>query len=224
MLLFRRNMIITWHGLSCFSITSKTASGEVTLIVDPYQNETGLRFPRTLEAHMVATSHDGEDANNLEGVQAPQDTKTFVVDLPGEYEVKGLFVYGFPAPLKDRKEEHRIFRIEIEGITIVHLGALNRPLTDKETQELGAVDVLILPVGGGRVMNADTATEVIEQVEPRLVIPCTFALPNIKEKLAEIDQFCKVIGSCQREESAKLKLTRKELPEEDMAVKVLARE
>ena len=205
-------------------MSSKAVNGEVTLVIDPYQNETGLRFPRTLEAHIIATSHNGEDASNVEGVQAPQDAKPFLVDLPGEYEVKGLFVYGFPAPLKERKEEHRIFRIEVEGITIVHLGALNRPLTDKETQELGAVDVLILPVGGGRVMNADTATEVIEQVEPRLVIPCTFALPNIKEKLAEIDLFCKAIGSCQREESAKLKLTRKDLPEEDMIVKVLTRE
>lgn len=217
-------MIITWHGLSCFSITSKTVSGEVALVIDPYQNETGLRFPRTLEAHLIVTSHSGDDANNLEAVQAPQDARSFVVDLPGEYEVKGLFVYGFQASLKDNKADHRIFRIEVEGVTIAHLGALNRPLTDQETQELGTVDVLILPVGGGRVMNADTAVEVIEQVEPRLVIPCTFALANLKETLADVNVFCKAIGSCQREESAKLKLTRKDLPEEAMMVKVLTRE
>lgn len=217
-------MIITFHGLSCFSFNVKTMSGEANLVVDPYQNETGLRFPRTLEADIVASSHQSQNANNLEAVLAPAHGETFVIDLPGEYEVKGLFVYAMNAPLKDGKTNHRIFRIEAEGMTIAHLGAMDRALTDQETQELGRVDVLIVPVGGGRVLDAKTAMEVVEGIEPRLVIPSNFAVSNLKEKLTEVDAFCKAFGSCERDTNNKLKLMRKDLPEEDMIARVLSKE
>ncbi len=217
-------MLITNHGLSCFSFNVKTISGEANLVVDPYQNETGLRFPRTLEADIVASSHNRESANNIEGVVAPADGKTFVVDLAGEYEVKGLFVYAINATLKDGKTAHRIFRIEAEGMNIAHLGALDRMLSDEESAQLGSIDILILPVGGNRVMDAKTAMAVVEQVEPRLVIPSTFALTNLKESLADVDAFCKVFGSCEREASPKLKISRKDLPEEDVIARVLSRE
>ncbi|MEK7665970.1 MAG: MBL fold metallo-hydrolase [Patescibacteria group bacterium] len=217
-------MMITFHGLSCFSFNVKTTNGEANLVVDPYTNETGLRIPRTLTADIVASSHKSQNANNFEAIVAPEHGATFVVDLPGEYEVKGLFVYAINAPLKDGKTSHRIFRIEAEGMTIAHLGAIDRTLTDEEVCELGSVDVLILPVGGNRVLDAKTAMEVIEEIEPRLVIPSNFAVSNLKENLADVDAFCKVFGSCEHDTSNKLKLMRKDLPEEEMIARVLSRE
>lgn len=217
-------MIITFHGLACFSFNVKTTGGEADLLVDPFANETGVRLPRTLAADIVASSHQGQNASNTEAVVAPEHGEMFVVDLPGEYEVKGLFVYAINAPLKDGKTSHRIFRIEAEGITIAHLGAIDRPLTDEEVRELGSVDVLIVPVGGGRVLDAKTAMEVVESIEPRLVIPSNFAVSNLKEKLADVDAFCKAFGSCERDTGNKLKLTRKDLPEEDMIARVLSKE
>jgi len=183
------------------------------MVIDPYENTTGLRFPRTLEGQIVAVTHNEDDAKNIAAVTG----EPFVIKIPGEYEVKGLFVYGIAAG------DQVIYRIEAEGMSIAHLGALKRELTDAELQELKDIDILMIPVGGGRVMSPSVAAEVIGQIEPRVVIPMTHGIPNVKEKLATVDDFCKAFGVCRREKSNKYKVTRKDLPEDDMLIMTLER-
>ena len=216
-------MQILWHGLSCFEITTSTGDGEVTVVTDPYGNETGLRFPRTLEANVILVSHDEEDANNLSAVSGSPK----VIDMPGEFEVRNVFLFGVDAPLKREVKGKRIsncmFRIETEGMHVAHLGALDRALTDVELQELENIDILMIPVGGGKVLSPKLAAEVIAQIEPRVVIPMTYNLPNLKEELATVDQFCKELGACKREDMNKYKVSRKDLPEDDMLIVTLNR-
>lgn len=216
-------MFITWHGLSCFEITAKTSKGEVTILIDPYDNETGLRFPRTLEAPLVLSSHDEKDANNISAVGG----HPFIVNGPGEFEVKDVFVYSISARTKgDEKTngmENLLFRIEAEDMRLAHLGAIDRPLTDDELSQLENIDILMLPVGGGRVLSPKTAAEVLGEIEPRIVIPMTHAIENIKEKLAVVEDFCKALGACKSERMQKYKITRKDLPEEDMMMVILDR-
>ncbi|MBI4435084.1 MBL fold metallo-hydrolase [Candidatus Uhrbacteria bacterium] len=216
-------MQISWNGFSSFEITTKTAGGDVRLVTDPYQNSTGLRFPRTLEAEVLLLSHDEEDANNREAVAG----HPYVIDLPGEFEVRSVFVFGVSAPLKREGKGGRlqnlIFRIETEGMRLAHLGALDRELTDEELQKLENIDILMIPVGGGRVMDPKVAAEVISQIEPRVVIPMSHAVEGMKETLGSVDAFCKAFGTCRREEMNKYKVTRKDLPEDDMVIVSLTR-
>ena len=216
-------MHINWHGFSCFEIQSKTPNGEAILVIDPYQSTTGLRFPRTLEGQLVLMTHDEEDANNLASVSG----HPYVIDMPGEFEVKDIFVFGIRAPLKRTDKngpiEHRIFRIEAEGMRIAHLGSLDRELTDEELQLLSNVDILMIPVGGNRVMSSKVAMQVIAQIEPRVVIPMTYHVSGVKETLETVDGFCKDLGSTRCEEANKYKVTKKDLPEEDMLVVTLTR-
>jgi L-ascorbate metabolism protein UlaG (beta-lactamase superfamily) len=216
-------MQIAWNGFSSFEITVKAAAGDVRIVTDPYQNTTGLRFPRTLEAEVLLQSHNEEDANNREAVVGTP----YVIDLPGEFEVGGVFVFGVSAPLK-REEKGRcmdnlVFRIEAEGMRLAHLGALDRELTDEELQKLENIDILMIPVGGGRVMDPKVAAEVISQIEPRVVIPMTHAVEGAKESLGSVDAFCKAFGTCRREDMNKYKVTRKDLPEDDMVIISLTR-
>ncbi len=183
------------------------------MVTDPYDNETGLRFPRSLEADIVCVSHAEGDANNLSAVGGDP----FVVAMPGEYEVKDVFVYA------SQVGETCVFRIESEGLHIAHLGSLNRELTDKELEQLGTIDILMIPVGGGRVLSPKLASVVIAQIEPRVVIPMTHSIANMKEKFATADDFCKALGTCRRETSNKYKVSRKDLPEEDMMIMELTR-
>jgi L-ascorbate metabolism protein UlaG (beta-lactamase superfamily) len=216
-------MNISWNGFSSFEIETKTGTDDVRIVTDPYQNSTGLRFPRTLQAEVLLLSHEGEDADNREAVLGTP----YVIDLPGEFEVKSIFVFGIHAPLARQEKGQRvgnlIFRIEAEGMRLAHLGALDRALTDEELRQLEHVDVLMIPVGGGRVMSASTSAEVISQIEPRVVIPMTHALEGIKEKLGSVEDFCKSFGACRREEMNKYKFTRKDLPEEEMLIVKLSR-
>lgn len=207
-------MTITWHGFSCFEIEVKTAQGDVRIVTDPYDNATGLRFPRTLEAEILLVSHDEEDANNTSAVLG----HPYLINLPGEFEVKDVFVFGIPL-----NKGNIAFCIEAEGMRLAHLGALNRALTDEDLQALENIDILMLPVGGGRVLSASVASEVIAQVEPRVVIPMTHGVEGVKEKLTGVDDFCKALGACKREEMNKFKVISKDLPEEEMKIVSLTR-
>lgn len=216
-------MNISWQGLSSFQIVAKVPTGEVNVVVDPYDNSTGLRFPRTLDADMVLVSSDSESANNVEAVQGTP----FVIQEPGEYEVKDMFVFAISAPTKGNEKTggtpNLLFRMEAEGMQVAHLGSLDRELTDTELQQLQNIDILMVPVGGGRVMTAKVAATVIGQIEPRVIIPMTYDIPNVKESLASVDEFCKAMGACRQEEVTKYKVTRTDLPEEDMVIMKLAR-
>jgi hypothetical protein len=165
-------MTISWNGFSSFEIAAKTTSGTVRIVTDPYQNSTGLRFPRTLQAEVLIQSHDEEDANNLAAVTG----EPYVIDLPGEYEVKNVFVFGMAASLareeKGLHKQNMITRIEVENMRIAHLGALDRPLTDEELQKLENIDLLMIPVGGARVMDAKIAAEVISSFRQRITWEC----------------------------------------------------
>lgn len=211
-------MQISWLGLSSFEITTKNPNGEVVLIIDPYANTTGLRFPKTEEAHVAIVTHDEADANNV--VVLPGHPH--LITIPGEFEVRGVFVFGIGAPLK-RGKDHVLVRMEIEGIHVVHLGALDRELTDEELTQLSHVDLLMIPVGGNGVLTPGQAAEVITQIEPRVVIPMTYQLPNLKTHYETVEAFCEEMGSYRREEMNKYKVTRKDLPEEDMLIVTLAR-
>ena len=211
-------MQISWLGLSSFEITTKNPEGEVVVVVNPYDNQTGLRFPRTIEGHLVLVSHQQPDANNISAVTG----YPHLIDIPGEFEVRGVFAFGVSAPLKNGTD-HVIFRLEIEGMNVAHLGALDRPLTNDELKRLSTIDILMVPVGGAGVLTPKEAVEVIAQIEPRVVIPMTYSLPSLKTDYAEVDAFCKEMGACRKEEMNKYKVTRKDLPEEDMLIVTLAR-
>jgi len=199
-------------------MTSKTPHGEARVVIDPYDSSIGLRFPRTLEADLATVSHNGPDANNLVGLQG----NPFVIDSPGEYEVKGVFVFAIKAPNK-AGEDNLITRFEIERLRLAHLGILDRELTPAELEQLPNIDVLMVPVGGGRVMTPKVASDVIAQIEPRMILPMTHGIEKVKEKLGGVDAFCKEFAGCRREDVNKLKLTRKDLPEEDQVIMVLSR-
>ncbi|MBI2550776.1 MBL fold metallo-hydrolase [Candidatus Uhrbacteria bacterium] len=210
-------MHIIWHGLSCFEVVAKTPAGEMTLVVDPYDNTTGLRFPRTIEAQVVATSHDAEDANAIGALLG----SPFIVDMPGEFETKGLFVYSMSAPIKSGA--HRLFRFEAEDMSIAHLGTLDRELTEEELKFVQGANILMVPCGGGRVLDGKQAAAVVSHVEPGVVIPMTFGVPNLKETLASVDDFYKAVGTCQKEETGKLKLQKRDLPEEGLKCVTMTR-
>ncbi|MBU0646064.1 MBL fold metallo-hydrolase [Patescibacteria group bacterium] len=215
-------MTISWLGLSCFEITTKTSAGEAKIVIDPYDNATGLRFPRTLEADALLSSHNDSDANNFSAVSG----QPFIIKSPGEYEVKDVFFFALSAPAKvgeDQTSPNLIFRLEAEQMNLAHLGALNRELTDQETEQMQNVDILMIPVGGHRVMSAKTAASVVAQIEPRIIIPMTYDLPNLKEKLEAVDDFNKELRVFRRESSNKYKVTRKDLPEEETIIMILER-
>jgi L-ascorbate metabolism protein UlaG (beta-lactamase superfamily) len=124
-------MIITWLGHSCFKLQDKIGADGVTLITDPYSKETGLKLP-SLEADLVTVSHDHDDHNNVSAVKG----NPRVISCAGEYDVKGVFVEGIDSSHDEANGEKRggniIYRIEIDDISIAHLGDLAHTLDNTE--------------------------------------------------------------------------------------------
>ena len=152
-----------------------------------------------------------------------------VINGPGEYEIKGIFVYGIPA-FHDKQQgkergETTIFVIKLleEDITIAHLGDLGHVLTNDQLEHLEKIDILLVPVGGKVTIDAKEAVEVINQIEPRMAIPMHYKTAGLKlTDIAGVDSFTKEIG-VSVETVDKLKIAKKDLPVEEMRVVVLGK-
>ena len=209
-------MLITWHGQSCFKIQSKNHE-EINVVCDPFDKTVGLKVPR-MQADILTISHDHFDHNNRDAVKGD----SFIIDGPGEYEVKGVYIYGISSWHNTKDEEDRgpntIYRFEIEEMSLVHLGDLGHNLTNQQLERLQNVDILFIPVGGVYTINGKKAVEVINQIEPRIVIPMHYKIPNLKVKVDGIDKFCKEFGVCPTERLDKYRITKKDLPQEETRV------
>ena len=213
-------MIINWFGQSCFKI----AGDKTTLITDPFDNSLGLKVPR-LASDIVTVSHGHDDHNNVGAVRGLNQDAPFIIDTPGEYEIKNVFVHGISSFHDNQQGAQRgpniIFRIEIDGVSIAHLGDLGHALENGQIEKLEGVDILLIPVGGNYTINAKQATETITQLEPRIVIPMHYHLPGLKAKVDDVSGFCKEMGVTAKEKVPKFKVTKKDLPQEDLQVVIL---
>lgn len=217
-------MDIKYYGLSCFSLSGKDA----TVVIDPFQTvHAGLKLPK-LQADVVLANEDFPLHYALDGVE---HVKEHVFDWAGEYEAKGVNVINIQAFDRPRGEDEKndkaqkvlLYIFEVDGFKICHLSNLGHKLTPQMIETIGDVDILFVPVGGnGACLDAEKAHEVIEQLEPRMVIPMYYDVPNGKVKLAPLESFLKEVGlqTPRRETVLKLKV-RTELPVESTDYVVL---
>jgi L-ascorbate metabolism protein UlaG (beta-lactamase superfamily) len=213
-------MIITWQGHSCFKIQDKIGTDGLTVVTDPYDKSTGLKLPN-FEADIVTISHDHPDHNYAAGLRGTP----FIIRTAGEYDVKDVLIEGIASFHDDKHGQERggniIYRIKMDGISIVHLGDLGHKLENSQLERLGGTDILLIPVGGIHTIDAAAAVEVIAQIEPRIVIPMHYEMPDLKIKLDSVDKFIKAIGlEPHREE--KLKISKKDLPSENTELVILS--
>ena len=213
-------MIITWQGHSCFKIQDKSGPDGITLICDPFNKEIGLK-PPNCEADIVTVSHDHEDHNNVSALRG----KPFVINSAGEYDVKGVFIEGIDSYHDDKGGVERgsniIYRMEIDDISVAHLGDLGASLNDGQLERLAGTDILLVPVGGKYTLDAKKAVEVISQIEPRIVIPMHYQVDGLKLDIDPVDKFIKEL-SIEPTREDKLKISKKDLPQEDMELVILS--
>lgn len=216
-------LTFTWHGLSCFRIAAKTDADEVVIVTDPFSSKTGVKLPRGFAANIVTLSH-GHDAHDAVD-QVGGDP--YIIRSPGEVEVKDVFVYGIPSghgAEKGKKEgANTLYRFEIGDLSVAHLGDIGHPLTDAELERLEDIDVLLVPVGGqGSTIGAAEAVEIVNRLEPRIVIPMHFADKDFALKLDSAEKFFKEMGGTP-EKVDKLKMSRKDLPQDSTAFYLFSR-
>lgn len=210
-------MDITYLGHSSFKIKTKTA----TIVTDPYSSEmVGFKFPKT-EADVVTISHGHSDHNCLEAISG----SPLVIDIPGEYETKGIYIFGFSAAHDNKAGEERgqnnIYVIESEGLRIAHLGDLGAAPSGKIMEEISGVDVLMIPVGGVATIGPKEASDLVVKIEPLIVIPMHYKAEGIGETFkdfAPVADFLSEMGADKVEVLDKLSISKDKLPEETKVV------
>ena len=204
-------MEITWYGHSCFRLTERNY---VTVVTDPYDNKVIGYDPLKLKAEIVTVSHDAPGHNNSDAVKGT----THVLTGPGEFEIGGVFITAVQTDSAGKKTKdvtrNTIYVFDYDGITVAHLGDLQKIPTQSEIELLGTVNVALVPVGGGNSLNAAKAAEVVSMLEPNLIIPMHYSTPDSKIKLDEINKFIKEMGLSKQDAQPSLKVSRSSLPDE----------
>jgi len=201
-------MKIKWLGHASFMITSDTG---IKIITDPYATGEKLNYGEIKEsADIVTVSHGHGDHNNVAAVRGNPDV------VRGTATVKGIEFRGIPTYHDDaegqQRGENTIFCFEVDGIRVCHLGDLGHPLDDKQVTELGSVDILLIPVGGYYTIDARVATEVCNQLKPRVIIPMHYKTDKLAYPIAGVDEFLQGKGNLSRLDTTEVEFKQGGLP------------
>ncbi len=210
-------MVITYYGLSCF----KVESGKLTLVFDPPSKDSDLKSPR-FSADVALSSHNHPRHFGLQELSG----EPFLISGPGEYEAKGLSVTGSPSFHDSKKGADKglntIYTVAMENMRICHLGDLGTTELDADTLEaIGEIDILFVPTGGGDVLDPEESVKVINQIEPKIVIPMHYAISKTSIKGDRVDEFLDELGEKGITSEDKFTVKKKDLPEDGIKVVVL---
>ncbi len=175
-------MVITYHGGQCF----KVSFGDTTIAFNPISKKSKLDAAKFgSDAAFVSLWH-----NDFNGVSEVTHGKKepFLVDGPGEYEIGQVSAHGFGIKTTyDKKELYNtIYQVQLEGMNMVFLGALSDPEIDpKILGELGDIDILFVPIGGGDVLEVPQASKLSVKLEAKLTIPMHYDASALKAFLKE---------------------------------------
>ncbi|ELC8441685.1 MBL fold metallo-hydrolase [Clostridium perfringens] len=186
-------MKIKWFGHSCFIITSENGT---KILTDPYNDMLGYKLPE-IKADIVSTSHNHSDHNNINAVNS-----NFVhINETGCFSEHGIEIKGVET-FHDKfsgaeKGKNIIYNFKVDGINICHCGDLGHILNSDYAEEIGNVDILLIPVGGGYTIDALDAVKVTKQLKPTIIIPMhyrTKALGEMGHLFDEVDEFVLASG------------------------------
>ncbi len=195
-------MVINWYGEGCF----KVQIGDFTLVSDPFDSKLGLNPARGKFDVLLKT---------ISAWPAPETEKEegAVLIGPGEYEIKGFEIHGFPL-VKESSENFfkTIYMVKTEDANLCFLGHIADYPDEDALGELKSVDILFVPAGGKPFINPELAAKLIKQINPKIVIPTFFKVPGLKRQASDTKEFVDELG-LKMDAEEKLTIKKKDLSE-----------
>jgi L-ascorbate metabolism protein UlaG (beta-lactamase superfamily) len=203
-------MKVKWLGHACFLITSKDG---LKVLTDPYAVGGGINYAPIKEtADIVLVSHGHDDHSNVSAVQG----KPEVIKGDGIKTIKGIQFKGVTAYHDEAQGGQRgsntIFCFTLDGIKLCHLGDLGHILSPDQVNEIDAVDILFIPVGGFFTIDAPAASRVCDQLKPKVVIPMHFKTSKCAYPIAGVEDFIKGKKNVKRVEDSEVDFEQEKLP------------
>jgi len=203
-------MKIKYLAHASFLITSQD---NTRIITDPYTVGQGIKYGAIKEkADIVTVTHSHGDHSNSKSI--PGDP--VIVQETGSRTVKGIKIKGIPVFHDEAQGSKRgkniVFCFEIDGLNLCHAGDLGHQLSPSQLAELGAVDILLIPVGGFFTIDAREASEVVKSINPRVVIPMHYKTSKADYPIAPVDDFLKDKKNVKRSSASEMEFTKANLP------------
>ncbi len=216
-------MELTWYGRTCVRLKGRDA----VVVADAYQSVVGPTG-RGITGDIVTFSHDDDAPLPKARGRTTRDGAThlptsledaFILDGPGEYEVRHVFVTGVRTYRDDRRGAERghnvAFVVELDGVHVVHLGDIAHALTEEKLGEIGTVDVACVPLGGQ--LSPTKAAELVAQLDPKIVVPMPICDDDaVCEPI--LARFLHEMGATASEPQARLSIMPGGLPDETTTV------
>lgn len=212
---------VKWLGHSCFYLKS---AERIRIVIDPFGGDMGksLGFPsikgrEEIVADIITVSHEHGDHNAIDDVNRVKGGAKIVRGV-GRAEAKKITFRGIDS-FHDKEQgakrgANTIIVFTLDGITFCHLGDLGHILSDEKIKEIGKVDVLFIPVGGGPTLDAEEGTVVINKLKPKIAIPMHYRHKRAEITwLAPVDEFLKSKEDVKLVKSDSIELSKTELPE-----------
>lgn len=205
-------MLIKYLGHSAFLIKNKEG---VRIITDPYSATRGIHYkPIDENADIVTVSHEHWDHNAVDSVGG----NPVVVRGEGKRNIRGTTISGIPT-FHDKKRgkergKNTVFVLDTDGLRLCHLGDLGHKLDEEQISLIGSVDICLIPVGGYFTIDAKEAKEVIESIQPKVVIPMHFKTSAIDFPIAGVEDFLKDVERIKRVDSPEYEIEKDKLPPE----------
>ncbi len=175
-------MKISWLGHSAFKLEESTGT---TLISDPYSPKLGLKLPQ-MNADVISVSCE----NCFNSYTADIEGNPTIIRRPGTYEMEGIHIFGFSeSQLNKSNTKNVIYKYRLDGVDVCHMGNISSECTTLLVETLAPIDVLLIPVGGHDVIDADLAKEYIEKLMPSVVIPMKYRDKEANYTLNKLHDF-----------------------------------
>lgn len=204
-------MIVKYIGHSCFLVKS---DDNISVMIDPYKPGAyggALTYaPITDAPDIVILSHEHEDHADLNSLpNQPLVVRTGAFARGIEFDV--IDSYHDNAQGKERGP-NRITCFELDGIRVCHVGDLGHTLNEDQIEKIGKIDLLFIPVGGKFTIGPVEATKVVEQIQPRIVIPMHFKTDRCGFPIEPVESFFNGKSEIKRSPTSEVVLKKEDIP------------
>lgn len=200
-------MKIKWLGHSCFKIKSRSG---IRIVTDPFDDNVGYKLP-AVETDIVTISHGHYDHNFVDCVKGDFE----VVSKVGNFYLKDIPITGIHTYHDDEQGAKRgsniVYTFEVDGLKLCHLGDLGHVLSPSQVEMIGKVDVLLIPVGGVYTINFEGALNVVQQLNPSVVIPMHYKTSALKFNLDAVESFTSNFESVVRPTSQVFEINKEDI-------------
>lgn len=212
-------MVINFYNHSCF----KVQSGDFIAVFDPPSKQSSYKTPR-FQTDLILISHNNINHNGRDALSLEEESDRFILDLPGEYEIKDVLLRGVQSEAGKAKDNEKIFNtifvMELEDIKLCHMGDFSEENLRPEIKEaLGKIDVLFFPVAG-EFSEAKHNAAIINEIEPAIVVPMHYN--TAEKKNSKLEEFLKEFSEDQIERVDKLTIKKKDISDDKMKVVFLS--